>query len=259
MIPAVTVDETFFDESVYDAIVGSARVNLRTAIAEYEEAWSFSDHILKEGAFSSLLDKIQKFFIKLNYSINRFMDEFATKLESTILEKDLKKKLKAYREAVTKGESKPLVIPDYRSMKGVLLSGSKEMMAMLKTLSTKRYKTEDDIRTDFESCERKFEEVEARLSTIQQSPVLYERLAALNFVSQELSNPQGVIKTYCGALGNFKDVANQCTAMYRQRMTYGNDLLPSRFAFIEKIANKITGWVRRHTISMLMKLVLLFA
>lgn len=242
----------------FSSTTGFINQLLCDAITLYQEHAYDESILVVSEASSSLIDRIKLFFVKINEALNRFVDELTAKVETAILEKELKKKLKKYRDEGIKGNRHPLVLPNYKLAKSVLIDNTKKMMVILKTMTTKRYKTEDQINQDFEECQRIFETAEASLDTIMNNPKVTPFAEALNFVSEELDSPRSTIHGYCESLGQFKDISNRCVAAYKQRMQYGNDLLPSRFAFIQKIVNKISGFVRTHTIRLMLKLILIF-
>lgn len=247
--------------SSYDGMMSDINNKLSSASNTYYE-FSLIEHFVSEKVQNHLFENIKLFFKKLMLSLKEFQRDLTLKIEYTIREKQLKKKLDDMYQSIKNdpgGATAMIEITDFWNYKNLYLELNKKLSVYAKKFTKMKYTKTYQIEDDIEAFEKIITDYGNQLEIASKKTITMPKIKVLDFIEDEIRGKSEVLKTINDNMREFQEMAKDANDLERRLYIFGADVIPKHVSFIQRIANAISSFVRKWVTKFVVAIVFRFA
>lgn len=248
-------------DSSYDGMMSDANNKLSSISNAYYE-FSLIEHFVSERVQNHLFESIKIFFKKLIISLKEFQRDLTLKIEYTIREKQLKKKLNDMYEDIKKdpgGANSMIEITDFWNYKSLYLELNRKLHVYAKKFTKMKYTKTYQIEDDLEKFEKIITDYGNQLEIASKKTVIMPKIKVLDFIEDEIRGKSEVLKTLNDSMREFQEMAKDANDLEKRLYIFGAEVIPKHVSFIQRMANAISSFVRKWVTKFVVTIVFKFA
>lgn len=233
---------------------------LDAAIFTYTEDL-LTNHYVTEAVKESLWTKLKQFFTKIILSFKNFGKELQIKIEHTINEKQIQKKLHDMHTQLKEHQSagdRNVEMYDYWKIKSVFNEYHDELIKYAKKFSKVKYTKTWQIEDDLDEFNKLLEKCNSELEILFSKKIKVNIKKALNFVEDEIRGKSEILTTINDVSREFKEIEQLADNLKIRMNILGADVIPKHVGFIQRMVNSIGAFIRKWTIKIIMGIVFVF-
>ena len=245
----------------YDAFMNYPTVMLEVAITKYNVCL-WEEHYVTEAVKKSLGDRVKEFFVRLKLALQNFMTDLNTRIEYTIREKELKRKLKEMRDEIKEKKElgqKEIEILDFWNYRSEYIELNRKLSVYAKKFVKVKYTKTYQIDQDMEQFNNLIDEYSERMEDAAKKTITVPIMKALDFVEDEIRGSSAVLKTLNDCMREFQEMQKAAEELQTKMNLLGADVIPKHVGFIQKIASGISKFVRNFVTKFIVGVIFIFA
>lgn len=248
-------------DSSYDGMMSDIDNKLSSVVNAYYE-FSLIEHFVSERVHNHLFENIKLFFKKLMISFKEFQRDLTLKIEYTIREKQLKKKLDDMYQSIKHdpgGANTMIEITDFWNYKKLYLELNRKLSVYAKKFTKMKYTKTYQIEDDLEMFEKIVTDYGNQLEVASKKTVKMPKIKVLDFIEDEIRGKSEVLKTLNDSMREFQEMAKDANDLERRLYIFGAEVIPKHVGFIQRIANAVSSFVRKWVTKFVVAIVFRFA
>lgn len=255
--------DSFLNESMahLDNIIYDETFNISTLYVESVEDIYIHGYYT-EKTKNKMSVKIKQFFARIIVGIQSFIKEIQMKIDSVVREKQIKKRMKEFKELLAieqlKGKNN-IKMMDVFSYEKKFLKMNDSLREYIDRSSKMDYRSIEQFDRDLQKFDEIVKKYESELNNIESNKIEISIEEASKFVEDNINGNSKVIHTLNDAITEFQKMQQVILTMETKRIVMGEDMIPKRISYIQRLIIKFLTFIKNKVVKFIMTVVFIFA
>ena len=252
-----------FMESLNRSLMEDRKIEmyLNDAMVEFYEMYE-NTHYVSESHKASLSERVKRFIDRIIAQLKKFSQELSANIKNAVANKKVKKNLKKTKSLLQKAKDNgatTVTTIDVIAYKQRYMQCYKSLWKIARRFDKVEYSSVKAIDADLKNFNAMYDKYTAELKELGETKVEKDIDEMIRFCDYELDGTSAVFKTLNDTETNLQQMKISADALEKKRNVLGDEVIPKRVNVIQRVAMKITTFVKDCVTKFIMTVVFVFA